>query len=160
NNQPAVRIFSSDTSPWNVMHLRISSETPGAIGWDQFKGRNSIQKVMSRGTRTNPMLAYVKLSMRGSRLSALRRSSGATNVVTAGAGAFLNFGAPLYRAEEASHVSSWNSDLYSTSTELDPKSRLNVLGEASILSMNNRYKHITFGVGNGDGFNGPNVSRV
>ena len=119
NNQTAVRILSANASNWNIMNLKMTSGRADAIGWDQKGGgHQSLQNVTCQGSPSYSMSHCIRLSMTGTYLAGVKPTSHVMNGLTV-------FDSIL------THFVVRDSDFRS--------SRVNVLGRAFIVSMNNKY---------------------
>lgn len=124
SNQTAVRNLSANASNWNIMNLKVTSGSTGARGWDQKGGGNqSLQNVTCQGSPTYPMLDCIRLSITGTYLAGLKQTDRVTNALTI-------FESIL------THIVVRDSDFRSS---LTTQSRMNLLGRAFIVSMNNKY---------------------
>ena len=137
NNKTAVSLTSSNASNWNVMNLRVQTNSSTAVGWSQTTGgHQGLQDVRCQGVSA-AMKDCIFFQYSGAfYLNGLRQPQNVTNAVTVGENVVLNEGTP-YAGRHFSNVVIRNSDLTSGA--------MNILGKAFITSMNNKYN--TFSVG-------------
>jgi hypothetical protein len=124
DNQTAVRSLSANASNWNVMNLKMTSSSANAIGWDQRGGgHESLQNVICQGSPSNSMSDCIKLSNTGNYLAGLKQTNHVTNALTIWESILTNL---VVR----------DSDFR---LSLTTQSKVNLLGRAFIVSMNNKY---------------------
>jgi hypothetical protein len=138
NNQTAVRIFSGNASNWNIMNLKLNSDSANANGWDQKNGgHQSLQNITCQGSSSHPMSNCIRLSMTGTYLAGVKPASHVTNGLTVFDSMLTYF---LIR----------DSDFRSA--------RVNITGRSFIVSMNNKYDdfNVDWTVSDGDFWHGKN----
>lgn len=124
DNQTAVRSLSANASNWNVMNLKMTSSTSGAIGWDQRGGgHQSLQGVTCLGSPSHSMTDCIKLSNTGTYLAGLKQTNHVTNALT------------IWESI-LTHLVVRDSDFR---LSLTTQAKVNLLGRAFITSMNNKY---------------------
>lgn len=126
DNQTAVRALTANASNWNVMNLKMTSSASGAIGWDQRGGgHQSLQNVTCQGSPSHSMSDCIKLSNTGTYLAGLKQTNYLTNALT------------IWESI-LTHVVVRDSDFR---LSLTTQSKVNLLGRAFIVSLNNKYDH-------------------
>ncbi len=140
NNQTGVRVFSGNASNWNIMNLRIDSNTANAFGWHQTYGGNSMQNVECQGSISNDMTHCIKMDMAGIYLTGFKRTSNVINALTFGENGTVF--APPYQARVFANSVLRNNDFSSPVANV---ARVNLIGKAFIVSMNNKYHYFNAG---------------
>lgn len=154
NNGTAVKVYSQNLSNWNVMNLNISSSIDGAIGWNQlYGGHQGLQGVSCQGAPGYMMSDCIRLQMVGNFYLTDLKQNQVTNGLTVGENG-SPFGDYPWVAPQYANLTVRNSDFTSSSTTIG---RVNLIGKAFIVSLNNKYSNGNFSVGSA--FQG-NQSRV
>src|SRR5258707_1243056 len=82
-NQTAVDVLDFNASNWNFMNLAMESNTNLAKGWLQKNGGHQyIQNVSCAGVKGNPMSDCFSLSITGTNILGLKKTSFVTNALT------------------------------------------------------------------------------
>lgn len=142
NNGTAVRVYSQNASNWNVMNLSMSSSTYGATGWNQlYGGHQGLQGVSCQGAPLYKMEDCVRLQMVGNFYLTDLKQNQVTNGLTVGENG-SPFGDFPWVAPQYANLTVRNSDFTSSLTTIG---RVNLIGKAFIVSLNNKYSDFSAG---------------
>jgi Pectate lyase superfamily protein/Bacterial Ig domain len=147
DNTTSAKLFSHNSSNWNVMNLQMET---GAAGWDQHAGGGQgFQNVRCEGLADCFKVQLVTNMF----LNGMRKTQDVDNALTVleGASPFNSF---PYVADQYTSMVLRNNDFTSS---VEDSGRVRLFGKSFITSMNNKYQYFTV---DDDEEHEPNKSRL